>query len=142
MVPAGRVADEPWAFWDFLPTAAELAGARLPEGFKADGFSLVSMLKGGAAPQRDFFYWELHEGPSLQAVRFEDWKAVRNGPSKPIELYDLSADPGESKKLAADHPELVSKAEAFIRAAHTEDPNWPLRGRKPAQKQAQLPRLK
>ena len=28
--PPGRVCDEPWAFWDFLPTAAELAGAKLP----------------------------------------------------------------------------------------------------------------
>ena len=67
VVPAGRVSHEPWAFWDFLPTAAELAGAQLPDGFKPDGLSLVSFLKGGAAPKRDYFYWELHEGPSLQA---------------------------------------------------------------------------
>ena len=52
-VPAGRVSDEPWAFWDFLPTAVELAGAKIPAGFKPDGLSLVSFLKGGTAPQRD-----------------------------------------------------------------------------------------
>jgi arylsulfatase A len=60
-VPAGRVSDEPWAFWDFLPTAAELAGAKLPASFKTDGHSLVSFLRGGKAPHRDHFYWELHE---------------------------------------------------------------------------------
>jgi arylsulfatase A len=100
-VPAGRVSDEPWAFWDFLPTAAELAGASIPAECKTDGLSLVSFLKGGPAPKRDHFYWELHEGTSLQAVRFGDWKALRQGPEKPIELYDLKTDAAEANNLAA-----------------------------------------
>jgi arylsulfatase A len=132
IVPAGRVSDEPWAFWDFLPTAAELSGAKIPASFKPDGFSLVSFLKGGPAPQREYFYWELHEGASLQALRWGDWKAVRNGPSKPIEIYDLKADAAEAKDLAGDKPELAAKAEAMMKAARVDDPNFPLRGRKPA----------
>jgi arylsulfatase A-like enzyme len=129
-VPAGRVSDEPWAFWDFLPTAAELAGAKLPASFTPDGLSLVSFLRGGAAPKREYFYWELHEAPpSLQAVRFGDWKAVRNGPSAPIELYDLKTDPGEKKDLAGQKPDLVARAEALMKAAHTDDPTWPWRDR-------------
>ena len=129
IVPAGRVSHEPWAFWDFLPTAVELAGAKLPAGFKPDGLSLVGFLKGGAAPARDYFYWELHEGPSLQAVRFGDWKAVKNGLSATTELYDLKADAGEKANLAADKPELVAKAEALFKSARTEHPDWPLRDR-------------
>jgi arylsulfatase A-like enzyme len=131
VVPAGRVSDEPWAFWDFLPTAAELAGAQLPPGFQPDGYSLVSYLKGGPAPRRDYFYWELHEAASIQALRFGDWKAVRNGPSKPIELYDLKTDAGESKDLSTQHPELVTKAGHLMRQARVDDPNWPMRDRKP-----------
>ncbi|TFG41953.1 MAG: N-acetylgalactosamine 6-sulfate sulfatase, partial [Syntrophobacterales bacterium] len=46
-IPAGRVSDEPWAFWDFLPTAVELAGAKMPTGYKTDVLSIVSLLKGG-----------------------------------------------------------------------------------------------
>jgi arylsulfatase A-like enzyme len=137
-VPAGRVSEEPWAFWDFLPTAVELAGAKLPAGFKPDGLSLVSFLRGGPAPKREYFYWELHERESLQAVRFDDWKAVRNGPSSPIELYDLKTDPGEAKNLAGENPDQVARAEALMKAARTEDANWPLRerpGRRPQQKQ-------
>ena len=130
-VPAGRVSHEPWAFWDFLPTATELAGAKLPAGFKPDGLSLVSFLKGGAAPTRDYFYWELHEGPSLQAVRFGDWKAVKNGLSAKTELYDLRTDAGEKTNLAADKPELVTKAEALFQSARTAHPDWPLRDRPP-----------
>jgi arylsulfatase A-like enzyme len=131
VVPAGRVSDEPWAFWDFLPTCAELAGATIPAGVQTDGLSLVSFLKGGPAPRRECFYWELHEGASLQAVRWGDWKAVRNGPSKSIELYDLKADAAESRNLAAQEPELVAKAAALMKAARVDDPNFPLRDRKP-----------
>lgn len=126
VVTAGRVSDEPWAFWDFLSTAAELAGATLPAGFRPDGLSLVSYLKGGPAPKREFFYWELHEGKSIQALRFGDWKAVRNGPAAPLELYDLVKDAGEKTDLAAQHPDLVAKAEALMRQARTDDPNWPM----------------
>jgi arylsulfatase A len=135
-VPAGRVSEEPWAFWDFFPTAVELAHAKMPPGFQPDGLSLVSFLRGGPAPKREYFYWELHEQASLQAVRFGDWKAVRNGPSAPIELYDLKTDPGELKDLAAERPALVARAEALMKAAHKEDPNWPLRDR-PARKPQQ-----
>jgi arylsulfatase A-like enzyme len=135
VVPAGRVADEPWAFWDFLPTAAELAGAKLPEGFAPDGLSLVSFLKGGPAPKRDHFYWELHEGASLQAVRFGDWKAVKNGPSAAIELYDLATDAAESKDLAAAKPEIAARAAELMKSCRTEHPDWPLVD-KPQKKQA------
>jgi len=129
VVPAGRVSDEPWAFWDFLPSVAELAGTKLPDGFKPDGCSLVSFLKGGPAPNRDYFYWELHEGRPIQAVRFGDWKAVKNGPSAGVELYDLSKDVGETTDVSASRPELVAKAESLMKAAHVDDPNWPMQER-------------
>ena len=136
VVPAGRVSDEPWAFWDFLPTAAELAGAKIPAECKTDGLSLVSFLKGGAAPKRDFFYWELHEGKPIQAVRFGNWKAVKNGPNAAIELYDLAADAGEETNVAAQKPELVARAVELMKASHTPDENWPLSGPSPKRKKA------
>jgi arylsulfatase A-like enzyme len=129
VVPAGRVSDEPWAFWDFLPTAAELAGIA-DHGVKTDGLSLVSMLRGGPAPRRDVYYWELHEGKPKQAVRFGDWKAVRNGPGAALELYDLAKDPAESANLAAANPALVEKAVELMKANRTDDPNWPLAGKR------------
>lgn len=135
-VPAGRVAREPWAFWDFLPTAAELAGAKLPEGFRPDGLSLTGFLRGGAAPARESFYWELHEGATLQAARWGDWKAVRNGPGKAIEIYDLANDSGEQADLGRERPELVAKAEAIFKASRTEHRDWPLRSSRPGKKKS------
>ena len=137
VIPAGRVSDEPWAFWDFLPTAAELADAKIRANLKLDGLSLVSFLKGGPAPKREFFFWELHAGSPLtamQAVRFGDWKGVKNRPAAPIELYNLREDSGEKTNVADSHPDLVEKAGNLMRQAHVDDPNWPMqRPQKPKQ---------
>jgi arylsulfatase A len=134
-IPAGKVRDEPWAFWDIVPTCAELIGAKLPAGYQTDGQSLVSFFKGEPAPQREYFYWELHEGASLQAVRFEDWKAVKNGPSQPVELYNLKTDHSEQHNVAAEHADLVAKATQLMSTARTDHPDWPLRDKKPAANQ-------
>lgn len=131
VVPAGRVSDEPWAFWDFLPTCADLIGAKVPAEAKTDGVSVLPLLKGGTAPKREYFYWELHEsGPSLQAIRFADWKAVKNGPSAAVELYDLTTDPGEKTNLAAKNPDVVAKAVKLMAGAREDHPDWPLRDAK------------
>lgn len=124
-IPAGRVSEEPWAFWDFLPTVAEITGAKLPADYKSNGHSLVSYLKGGKAPERPYFYWELHEGPPIQAIRFGDWKAVRPGSGKAVQLYDLSKDSAEKNDLAAENEALVKKAVELMNAARVAHPKWP-----------------
>lgn len=134
-IPAERVSDEPWAFWDFMPTAAELAGTKSP---KTNGLSLVSFLKGSPAPKREAFYWELHEGKPIQAVRFDNWKAVKNGPDTEIEIYDLAKDSGEKENLASTHPELVTKANKLMKSMREDDPKFPLQmGNKKEKKEKQ-----
>ncbi|MCA9193405.1 MAG: arylsulfatase [Planctomycetales bacterium] len=128
-VPAGRVSDGAWAFWDFLPTAADLANANLPEDYSSDGKSLVSFLRGAEAPEREYFYWELHEQKPIQAARFGQWKAVRRGISESIEIYDLSLDASESRDLASENPSIVERATEIFAKAHWEDDNWPMTGK-------------
>lgn len=128
-VPAGTVSDHVSAFWDLLPTFAELAGAEVPPGL--DGISMAPALMGDAASQgtHDFLYWEFHEGAaSKQAVRMGDWKAVRLSPGKPLELYNLAEDIGEENDVAGDHPEIVKQIEEYLKTARTESEHWPLRG--------------
>ena len=77
-------------------------------------------------PSASTFIGSLHEGNPLQAIRFGTWKAVKNGPSAPVELYDLKADAGETKDLASANPQVVAEAVKMMASARTEDPNWPL----------------
>jgi arylsulfatase A-like enzyme len=124
-VRAGAVSDLQWAFWDFLPTCAELVGAKDAAG--VDGVSVMPTLLGkGEQRRHDYLYWEFHEGASKQAVRFGDWKAVRLQPSGPVELYDLRADVGEQHNVAGQHADLVAKAAQMFQDARTESKHWPL----------------
>lgn len=121
-VPSGKVSDRITAFWDFVPTVAELADTKLPQ--KVDGISLVSSLAGKKAPEHEFLYWELQDKSKLgshqgeqRAVRMGKWKAIRRG--EKTELYDLSVDAGEAKDVAAENKEIVARAEELFRTART-----------------------
>jgi arylsulfatase A-like enzyme len=125
-IKPGTVSDHVWAFWDFLPTACDLAGVETPTGL--DGISIAPTLTDrGVQKTHDFLYWEFHEGGTKQAVRHGNWKAVRLAPSRPLELYDLAADPGEKRNVAADQPTVVAKIEAYLKAARTESREFPIR---------------
>jgi quinoprotein glucose dehydrogenase len=122
-VPVG-VRDAIWAHWDVLPTLADLAGATAPAGL--DGTSMRSVLTGGAAsPQERTLYWEFHERGFQQAARKGRWKAVRLGADRPIEIYDLVADPSETTDLAARQPAVAAEFEAYFAGARTPSDRWP-----------------
>jgi len=126
-IKAGAQCDHISAFWDILPTFAELTGAPVPEGI--DGISMVPALMGQPQRQHEFLYWEFHEGRSQQAVRMGDWKALRKAPSRPIELYNLKADIRESNNIADAHPDIVERAKAIFKKIRTDADLWPLKDR-------------
>ena len=132
-VKAGSVSDYPWAFWDVLPTLADLAGVRgIPRN--VDGVSIAPTLFGKQQDPERPLYWESYGDRSgfQQAVRMGRWKGVRHGLDAALELYDLSADPGESKDVAASHGAVVAKMKAFLSDCRTESPEYPSRSRRGA----------
>jgi uncharacterized sulfatase len=111
-------------FADILPTFAELAGAKTPDGL--DGISFAPTLLGRASEQQqhEYLYWEFYERRGAQALRQGKWKAVRTPITAPVELYDLDADPGESKNLAAEHPQVAERLTKLIESAHRPATEW------------------
>jgi arylsulfatase A-like enzyme len=129
-IKAGSVTNQTAAFWDFLPTACEMAGIKPTK--KVDGISYLPTLTGNSKAQRqhDFFYWEINEsqGP-VQAIRMGKWKGIAKYES-PFELYDLVADPSEKNNLADKYPEVAAKIKATMIATRTDNPEFPLTKRK------------
>lgn len=122
-VPAGATSDLASAGWDWLPTIGDVAGVDVPAWL--DGVSLAPTLlgRGRQTPHEDL-YWEFHEQGGKQALRRGDWKAVRldwiSRPDGPIELYNLSTDPGETRNVAAAHPEVAADLARRMSATRVE----------------------
>ena len=145
-VRAGSESDQPFAFYDLMPTFCDIAGIRdferryrrpqpvqtlqgtfpvriqQPDYF--DGISILPTLTGkGVQRQHDHLYWEFHETDML-AVRRGAWKlVVRHGKCA---LYDLDNDAHEDHDLAAEHPEVVRELVRKIYEDHTDNPLFPL----------------
>ncbi len=126
-IASGSQSDHPSAFYDFLPTACELAGTDPPpsKGHEfTDGISYLPSLLGDAKQAKhEYLYWASQEGATSVGVRYGHWKLVqyraprkkkRQGKSsqdraaKPDwRLYDLDKDLGEQDDLAKQHPDVV-----------------------------------
>jgi arylsulfatase A-like enzyme len=128
-IPAGAVSDQVWYYADFMPTVADAIGMDAPDNM--DGVSILPTLLGESQDLGErFLYWERFGGGFKQAVRWKNWKAVRN-PSprlldEPLELYDLDGDIGEENDVAAYHPDVIAQIEGFMKDARTDSPNWPI----------------
>lgn len=128
VVPAGGECAELVTLMDLLPTFANLVDGRMPTDRTIDGRDIGPLLRGEAgarSPHEAFFYYQRDQ---LQAVRAGRWKryvplknyvvgasGVRQ--ARPPSLYDVVADPGETKDLAAEQPDVVAKLERFAEQA-------------------------
>ncbi|MDX2037129.1 MAG: arylsulfatase [Isosphaeraceae bacterium] len=128
-VKAGSISDHVGYFGDWMATAAELAGAKPPEG--CDSISFVPTLMGRPAAQEshEFLYWEFHEGGFKQALLHKGrWKAIRSGgPRAPIQLFDLETDAKERDDVAGRYLELAAMMTDHLDRARSESDDWPAR---------------
>lgn len=100
--PAGKVLKDLTDFTDFLPTFADLAGAKLPEGLKIDGHSIASQVKGEAGQPREWIYVQLGLN---RYVRNDRWKLTGAGA-----MFDLKEAPFKEAPVSADTSDADAKA--------------------------------
>lgn len=116
------------AFWDVLPTFAEIAKQKVPEDIQ--GISFLPTLTGkGKQKQHDYLYWEFLERGGRQAIRKGKWKyvvyQVMNPKKRIAELYNLDTDPQESNNIAAQHPAVVKELQELMNKSRIPSPFFP-----------------
>jgi arylsulfatase A len=128
-IQPGTTSHQTAAFWDLMPTFAELTGTAPPRD--TDGLSILPTLLGlSGQKQHDYFYWEYHSQGARQAVRMGDWKAVRlnlqKNPNAPVQLFNLKNDIGETKNVASAHPDIVRKVRQLMDTSRepSDNPRW------------------
>ena len=117
---------------DWYPTLLDMTGVTPKQAVKFDGVSQKPALLGLGAPRDTVFCCFPHYAPATGAVpsvwvRRGDWKLIRFFCDSPdqtdrFELYNLKEDLGESKNLAAEHPDMVKAFDALI-SQHLQDIN-------------------
>lgn len=110
------------ANWDFMPTLCDIIGVAAPK--EIDGISYLPTLLGQNTKQQNhqYLYWEFPESGGQQAVRMDNWKAVRMDIHKgdlKLQLFDLSADIREEHDVASAHPDIVQQMELIMVKEHS-----------------------
>jgi arylsulfatase A-like enzyme len=114
----GRQVEQIAAHIDVVPTLLDACGAAKPANLRLDGASLLPLLKNGGIhwPERTlYFQWHRGDTPELYrdcAARCDRWKLVMHldkNREPAAELYDMVADPGETRDAAAEHREIVNQ---------------------------------
>ena len=125
-LPAGRTSDAFLTTLEILPTFAKVAGAKLPEGVKLDGFDMLPVLAAGETSPRTKIFWQ-RRGDRAARVGHLKWVASEKGSG----LFDLSVDIGEKHDLTTERPELARQLEAEFTAWRREmdaaEPRGPFR---------------
>lgn len=123
-IKAGSKTNHISAFWDVLPTFAELTQSEKPQNI--DGISFANTLLGKNQSEHEYLYWEFPSYGGQQAVRLGNWKAIRKNIRKgnlKIELYNLKIDPQEQHNIAEKHPEIITRMSEIMKKEHTVSKN-------------------
>jgi len=128
-IPSNSTSDHLGAFWDFLPTFAQLIN--VDKISYTDGISMLPTLLGqGKQAQHSYLYWEFHEDGGRQAIRMGDYKLIKQKVKNPAqsyyELYNLKKDPTELVNLAQKEEEILQTMISLMDRVRVENPDFPL----------------
>lgn len=109
----GNLCTTPGYLPDIMPTVLEATGAAYPETYHGGnkihplvGTSLFPAITEKVPSLHEYMYWE-HQGN--RAIRYGNWKAIRDEAGTEWELYDIVKDRTEKNNLASQHPDVLKK---------------------------------
>lgn len=127
VIPEGTVNNKPIAFWDIMPTFAELIA--YPGEIETDGISILQELKGNESIPHEYLYWDYGHARKtyIQALRYGKYKGINTNieNTNHFELYDLEKDPRETNDISGNHPDLVHKIQLLMQKAHEPNEDYP-----------------
>ena len=132
VIPKNRVEKQPAGLVDVLPTLCGLLNLDVPQDRLIDGSDLTSLLKGKPEQfkRHQPMFWHLQKSRPIVAMRDGNFSLVANpdyeistsnmfqehwiprikdGGYKDFQLFDLSKDPGQTRNIAAENPQLLTK---------------------------------
>ena len=126
-VESGYVSETPVIGTDLYPTLLDIAGGSPPTNQTLDGVSLGPVLRGQGELESRALFWHFPayleadasvEGPwrttPASAIRLGRYKLVHFFEDRRTELYDLLADPSESKDLSLEMVEKTLELRAML----------------------------
>ncbi len=131
-IKAGIITNHISAFWDIMPTLANITNTELPKDKQIDGISFhPTLLNEGQQKEHEYLYWEFHERGGHLALRQNDWKIIiLNAKSdEKVELYNLTSDLGESNNLIDKEPEKTKEMYNILKSIRTESELFPFYGK-------------
>ncbi len=164
-IPAGSTSDEPINGTDLLPTLCAAAGVEVQLDVPIDGVDLLPNWTANKPIERakPLFWWLFHaRGGKQVAMRIGDYKIlarmqhpdqptdldlfpapetglmnfIKNTPIEDFQLYDVMSDPGETRELSEEQPDLMQSMQARMQALYgeirVEGPWWGGEGEIPA----------
>ncbi|MBK9385902.1 MAG: sulfatase-like hydrolase/transferase [Planctomycetes bacterium] len=148
-VKAGTTSDQIICLTDVMATLASITGAVLPNEAAEDSFDFLPVLEGTAdAPIRPYLLTQAFGGARTLSIRRGPWKFLDHpgsggnsyergelrdfalpdtAPDAPGQLYDLASDPGETKNLYLERPELVRELKALLEESKSSGRSAPRR---------------
>jgi arylsulfatase A len=141
-VKAGSSSDQLLSLLDVMATVAAVVDVKLPEDAAEDSFNMLPALLGkDTTPLRPFLISQAFAGGRDLSIRKGNWKLQNHtgsggnnydnspvlkpyiipntDPTAPGSLYDLKTDPGETKNVYSEHPEVVKELKALLQEAKT-----------------------
>ena len=119
-IRAGQISHQIASIVDLKLSLGRLAGLNM-DSYPTDGIDLSSnFYNAQTIVERDLF---LHNTWRGRLLRKGKWKYVRNHRGETAgqdELYDLKADPGETKNLAAIYPQKLAMLKALHDRKHAQ----------------------